>query len=199
MNMRLLQQLASSSVEAASSSSSSAVTAATAESIAAAAIAAAHAQHQHDHDAAAAGEGVFVFAVVAVHVAALAELHHYVQLALVDKRVEVGYHVRVIRRRQQLHLLQRALLLTPPERLDLDLFYHVRKPIGVPGHAKDAAKRAGAQLRTPVEVGAHGHHPRWRRAPLQQLRRRRRGQSSRSTGGQQTGMSASAADVDGLQ
>eukprot|EP00967_Tisochrysis_lutea_P052780 scaffold65440_cov30-Tisochrysis_lutea.AAC.3 len=93
-----------------------------------------------------------------VQVATFAQLHHDVELAILDETLDVRDNVWVIDRGEELHLAQHRRLC---RRLELVEALHLleRKPAAVGGaaHGKDGAVGAGTQLAFENEVGAHRH------------------------------------------
>ena len=87
-------------------------------------------------------------------VAAVAELHHDVQLALLAKAVVVAHDARVVQPREEPHLVQRVLLLLARGALGRHRLDNVPEAVRDAPDLEHLAKRALAELPPPHEVGA---------------------------------------------
>jgi len=87
-------------------------------------------------------------------VAAVAELHHDVQLALLAKAVVVAHDARVVQPREEPHLVQRVLLLLARGALGRHRLDNVPEAVRDARDLEHLAKRALAELPPPHEVGA---------------------------------------------
>ena len=86
-------------------------------------------------------------------VAAVAELHHDVQLALLAKAVVVAHDARVVQPREEPHLVQRVLLLLARGALGRHRLDNVAKAVRDARDLEHLAKRALAELALEDEVG----------------------------------------------
>jgi len=87
-------------------------------------------------------------------VAAVAELHHDVQLTLLAKAVVVAHDARVVQPREEPHLVQRVLLLLARGALGRHRLDNVPEAVRDARDLEHLAKRALAELPPPHEVGA---------------------------------------------
>ena len=82
----------------------------------------------------------------------VALLHDDKQVALVDEAVEVLHHLRVVHRREELHLVDRRQLLLARQLRDLQLLHHVDLVVGAPPGPEHGAERPFPELPKELKV-----------------------------------------------